>query len=303
MSKHVQCFRHSVTIPIGSMSESDFSLMHTSIIDLFDQTCEDYIFQLERGEEEDKLHYQCYVRLIDKLRSRTLAVDWNCHFPGNTCSPASKKGNLALKNYVMKPETRVAGPWGKRPIYTGHDLNCMKHPNPFQQQVLDILATTPNDRTIHYLHEPSGGCGKSKLVKFLCYNNKAKRIPMGNAVQLKTFICQVGAASAYLIDIPRTTGAIEQLADLYSAIEEVKNGFVQSAMYGKVHQLYMEPPHILVFSNAKPKVARLSLDKWKIGTIDKDVFGQWHIVWHKHSEYKVKYKKRKIVQVSQVSQK
>lgn len=250
------------------MSELDFTAMHNNVYDFLAENCDDFIFQLERGLIKHELHYQGWIKVDPKIRSKTLAVDWNPHFPGVEISEASNSGNVALKTYVMKPETRVAGPWGKRPIYTGaNDLACMVKPNGFQQTIIDIIAGDPDDRKIHYLFEPTGGVGKSKLTKFLCFKKIAKKIPMGNATQLKTFICHAGPARCYLIDIPRTTGTTEKLADLYSAIEEVKNGFVQSPMYGKMHELFMDPPHIFVFSNAKPNIYAMSRDKWKIGEI------------------------------------
>jgi len=294
-----QCFRFDAVIPIGSMPESEFASLHTTIIDFLAETCQDYIFQLERGAKEGKLHYQLYFKKTPpKIRARTLAILWNDRFPGISVRAASSDGLLALKSYVIKSDTREAGPWGMRPIYTGTDLDCMKKPNPFQEKIIALVKTKANDRDIHYFYEPKGGVGKSKLVKYLCFNKLACRIPMGNATQLKTFVCQAGAHSAFVIDIPRTTGQIEKLADLYSAIEEVKNGFVQSPMYGKLHQLYMDPPHVLVFSNKPPVVSVLSKDKWKIGKISYNkTFKHHYIDWKDAKDFvkkKVVNKKRKL---------
>lgn len=274
----VQLYIHAITIPQGRLPELEFSDLHTSLVDFLFENTKDFICQLERGEQAGRLHYQLYVKLHQKKRSRTLACDWNCHFPGIHVAPGSTVGHLALKDYCMKEDTRVLGPWGKRPIYTGTDLNCMSEPYDWQEEIVELLKSPADDRLVHYIFEGYGNKGKSKLTKYLCFKKLATRVPLGNATQLKTFVCQAGSSPAYLIDIPRSTGTTERLSDLYSAIEEIKNGFVTSAMYGKMHTLYMDPPHVIVFSNAAPNFHLLSRDKWKVGHIDWNYTINWQPV-------------------------
>ena len=58
-------------------------------------------------------------------------------------------------------------------------------------------------------------------------------------------------------------GCIRQ-SELFSALEEVKNGWVESPMYGRADELIMEPPHVWVFSNELPNLNHCSLDRWTI---------------------------------------
>lgn len=270
--KHGPLYHHSVIIRIpDNISEEEFSgdPYRLGIIEYFNgnKIVKDYVFQLERGLLHGKLHYQMYVQLCDTLkkRSRFLELLFLDRFASVGVKPSSSVGREALRSYCMKKDpTYVSGPWGKRTIYLGEDLAIMSEPLPWHQQVLDVLATEPDDRTIYYLHEPAGRCGKSKLVKFLCWNKMALKIPLGTASQLKHSTCNRGSSRAYLVDIPRSTGKEESLCDLYSAIEEIKNGFVTSAMYGKYSELYMKPPHIFVFSNDPPNLKYLSMDKWNL---------------------------------------
>ncbi len=164
----------------------------------------------------------------------------------------------------MKEDSRVAGPWADRPLYMKRDLICMQNPFPWQQSIIDSVSTQPDDRTISWVVDHGGNVGKSKLVKYLHVNGLAQRIPAGTATQIKTFVIAVGAARAYLVDLPRTSGQYESDDCIFSTLEDLKNGFVISGMYGKVQELIMEPPHLWVFANRAPPVSKMSLDRWHV---------------------------------------
>lgn len=238
---------------------------------VLDSNIVDYVFQLEKGDQKGILHFQGFLKLRAKKRSRTLELLLQEKFPDYRIrvKHCSANGREALRSYCMKEDTRVSGPWGKRPIYQGQDLEMMSKPFPWQQDVIDYIEGIGwNDRQIMYIWEPTGNVGKSKLVKWLCFKKKAKRIPLGNANQLKANVIKQGQAPCYLVDLPRTLGTTEKLCDLYSAIEEVKNGFVSNGMYGNYAELMMMPPRVVVFSNYPPwkpgEKPALSVDKWMI---------------------------------------
>lgn len=232
-----------------------------------------WIFQKELTPQKG-FHLQGYLHLAKRKRpdhlQRILAprfLELGCRI---RIQKSSTPGIEALRTYCMKAATRVEGPWADRPIYMGTDLNDIRtNPFPWQKEIIDMLTRTPDDTTIVHIHEESGGVGKSKLTKYMTYTFRdVKRIPLGNATQLKTNVIRQGPARMYFVDIPRTTGSTEKESDLYSAIEAVKNGYVSSAMYGKNEELYMDPPHLVVFSNKPPPVRRLSLHKWSFFTIE-----------------------------------
>lgn len=259
---------HSVIIRKGSHITDDNFSSDTSrdfIKSFFHEhpNIKDYLFQLERGEKEGKLHYQMYIKLHKKQRSITLEKEFRETIPHVGVQKCSTLGRCALKHYCMKKTSRVKGPWGKRPIYFGNDLKVMETPFHWQYDLVDLLDQPPDDRTIIYIWEKTGNVGKSKLVKWMCFNKKATRIPLGTATQLKCSVISEGAHKVYLIDIPRSIGSEERLGDLFSAIEEVKNGHIKTAMYGKPSELFMEPPHVVVFSNYPPSLKLCSVDRWK----------------------------------------
>lgn len=230
-----------------------------------------FIYQWEKGEATEREHLQGYISLHDKSwhTGKPLGAAFNAlGLNGCECSGASSEGIAALKNYVSKKETRIAGPWADRPVYLGRDIACMSKPLLWQQTILDILAKAPCPRTIYWINDGKGDNGKSILLKWLTFNKMAKRIPMGNATQLKTNVIVQGPSRTYCVDLPRTIGTTEKMSDLISAIEEVKNGYVASAMYGKHQELYMERPHVIVFSNMAPPIDSMSRDRWVVMSID-----------------------------------
>lgn len=237
----------------------------------FEKLAKKFIYQWELGSNTKREHCQGYINLRKKSyhTGRAIAKQLSMlGMNGVTCKPASDDGKEMLKAYVMKDDTRIAGPWADRPIYMGRDLSCMDNPYPWQESILDIISNDPDDRTILWIDDSGGNIGKTKLLKYLCYNKKAKRVPMGNATQLKTNIIAQGVHRCYCVDIPRSLGSTERMQDLISALEELKGGWVSSAMYGKHQELFMEPPHVIIFSNMPPPMHMMSLDRWQIYTVE-----------------------------------
>jgi len=187
---------------------------------------------------------------------------------GVSVRPCSNAGKLMLREYCMKPESRVAGPWADKPLYRlkyyARDLECMENPLPLQKEIIDIIEGPPDDRRISWYYDPVGNTGKSKLVKWLCHKDMAYNVPFGTANQIKSSIIQFGRHRCFVVDIPRTTGSDETLRDIFSALEGLKNGMVQSTMYGKNSVLYLEPPHVIVFSNSLPCKKLVSRDRWAV---------------------------------------
>lgn len=240
-----------------------------------------WCFQLEKGGQNGKLHYQIRIILPEAQKKETLLYVFSSRFNDVrdiTLLPESNnslsQGGLAF--YVMKDETRVDGPWHdptyvprRINTYQGEDLNCMEHPLPFQQSIIDSISQPADDRTINWVFD-SGNNGKSKLLKYLRMNPRKfdfARIPLGTATQIKTSIISKGAHSIYMINLPRVRGSDERQQEVFSAIEEIKDGWVESAMYGKTGELLMMPPHVWCFANEFPNLNFASRDRWRIWSI------------------------------------
>ena len=241
-----------------------------------------WCFQLEKGGVAGKEHYQVRMILGEGQMTETLLTVFEARgFDRKdiTFIPESNnsicQGGLAF--YVMKDEIKISGPWND-PSYTQpnlttynwEDLECMKTPFPFQQSIIDKVRCEPDDRTINWVYNGPGCAGKSKLMKFMRCESEFDfaRVPLGTATQIKTSVIEKGRRRIYMVDLPRVRGGEERQQEIFSALEEIKNGWVESAMYGKVQELLMRPPHIWIFSNELPNRSFASADRWIVWTID-----------------------------------
>lgn len=249
---------------------------------IFNEFAAQWCFQEERGSKEDGEHYQCRIILPEGQTKATMLDIFSKRFSDMrdvSMDPESNKSieQGGLSFYVMKDDTKVAGPWydatykvPKKVTYEAKDLKCMDTPLPFQQKIIDLASQEPDDRTINWIHNATGCAGKSKLMKWMyCVSNlDMARIPMGSAIQIKTCVIEKGPHQIYMVDLPRVRGGDERQQELFSAIEEIKNGWVESPMYGKNAELIMEPPHIFVFSNEMPNLSFASQDRWVIWNLE-----------------------------------
>lgn len=236
-----------------------------------------YVFQTEMVSRR---HYQGRIDLKDKSARMVKATLLSVFEAGGydiTNLTVTPESNASVKTsgslfYATKTESRVDGPWHdasfvapQRPIvYNGEDLACMENLLPWQQEIMDIVNDDPDDRRIVWIYNEVGNAGKSKLQKWLAFRHGARRVPLGTATQIKTAVADGTAKSLYMVNLPRVTGSQESQRDLFSALEEIKDGWVESCMYGKEHQLFMKPPHLLIFSNDVPDLKLASADRWVV---------------------------------------
>ena len=234
----------------------------------FGDDLQDYVFQTERGEL-GRYHSQCYVHSSKKYRASTLQKRFvpTAPFVSMGVKPASNAGKTTLRTYCFKERSRVLPPRGKRPIYMGRDLACMDNLLPWQKELYAMLQAPPDDRTLMWIYNEAGNVGKSKFMKWMRYRKEAVRVPMGSATQLKEAVIAKGAHRIYMVDLPRVRGKDERITEIFSALEEIKNGWVESAMHGKPKELLFEPPHVVVFSNQYPNLSLASGDRWRVFTL------------------------------------
>ena len=247
----------------------------------------DWVFQLERGQK-GRLHYQGALSLRKKVRKTELLNSFRVIYnnlydeaitgltPDDIYKQTRLDPMLGTKEeawrYCQKEDSRVAGPWAKetKGQYNGEDLPLRENFYIYQQYVLaqfEHHVNTPiPTREVNWLYDPIGNTGKSVLTKYLLWKHSedVMIVPRANAQNMRTVIIDRGPRKLYLFDIPRTLGKEEHKEDIYSVIEDVKNGTVLSAMYGRDAQLLMYPPIVWVFSNYRPDIKSLSLDRWKI---------------------------------------
>jgi hypothetical protein len=253
------------------------------LIASLDKGCRDWCFQVETYENTDHKseHYQITLRWNIRVRHTTLLNYLQAELEWQRSSIHLERtiGTWEQSiDYCTKLDTRVDGPYYSKTLkplysYNQKDIDFLNEKDkryPWQEDLLDEIFDVfpsmfkdPDDRSIYWITDRKGNSGKSKFVKFICVNNdNATKISFGNTNQLRSSVISGGPKVCYFIDMPRTRGEDEYISSLLSAIEDIKNGFVTSSMYGNNSQLVMNPPHIVIFSNESCPKEALSSDRW-----------------------------------------
>lgn len=231
-----------------------------------------YIFQLEKGKVAGKLHFQCNLRLKEKMTLTDLRKALKSvlrDFYGKGCltlrpTHDRKKADF----YCMKEDTRITGPWlFPHDVYIGQDL--VKKFYPWQESLFKMVMAPPDDRKIPLICDRLGNKGKSVFAKTMGYNHGACVIPLGlTSAQMKSAIVDNGPKKIYILDLPRNNKSFQEIFD---TIEEVKRGFVISCFHGKLKELYMSRPHVVCFTNEFPQLDLLSFDMWDLYQISSNM--------------------------------
>lgn len=241
-----------------------------------------WVFQEEAHEnaEIEKTHYQAC--LITNIRKRKKTLLKNLSDALNHPIERIRVDKMAgtwdqAVLYCSKTESRTSDTQFSNNMENTYDfsdiafLDDEEKRYPWQNKILEELFTetpliikTPDDRTIYWITDEQGNSGKSKLVKYICtHNDLCVKLSFGTANQLRAATVTMGARKVYILDVPRTLGQDDSMNDILSQIEDLKNGYVVSSFYGNYQKLLMNPPHVVVFSNQRCPVEKLSKDRWK----------------------------------------
>lgn len=229
-----------------------------------------WVFQQERGEEKDYLHYQCTVNLTKKMRAIQIAKLFGDHWRGVAARPISEGGAEAAWNYSKKTDTRVAGPWSSDPAEKPEPEDCSiigRSPYPWQQSVKEFVTAERDSkmaRSVVYIWDPRGGCGKSSLYKHLRYHKLAGVIKAADSKSMQRQAYQEhkrNGFEAWCMDVPRAGLCSKTAKSFWEGVELIKNGDYQDDRYDSASTLVANPK-VVVFSNAEPELKYLSDDRW-----------------------------------------
>lgn len=136
---------------------------------------------------------------------------------------------------------------------------------PWQGQLIASLGDQ-NERQITVVIDEEGNHGKTWLAKYLQVNRIAQYVPpMTEAMDFMAFAMEK-PSKGYMFDIPRSE-SIKQRKGIWSAIEQIKNGYLYDKRY-HFKDMWIDPPKIIVFTNEDPPIESLSKDRWKIYTFE-----------------------------------
>lgn len=193
----------------------------------------------------------------DKFRDTQLKI------PKNTYNGAVLKDYDNISNYANKDESHdgvFRDKWGfPKP------LKLITPDKWWQVEILKILDTEPDDRTVHWYWSEQGGLGKSQFAKYCVAKLNCLFFEEGKKSDIMHLIFEApeDRLEKIIIDVPRDNG--NNIS--YKAIESIKNGMIYSPKYEGGYKLF-NSPHIIVFANQPPQEQRLSPDRWRITQID-----------------------------------
>lgn len=229
------------------------------IIDWSQKQCIDCKINPEKGENGTP-HLQGYWEFKSARAFSSLHKQW----PKLHLEKARNKE--AAKAYCMKEDTRDGDTFDMKAI---KDPLKGKELYEWQQEIINIIKEEPDERTIYWYWDKTGGGGKTSLAKHLCIKMPDRILYLqGKANDLKYGVaCFVeknpNKLKCCIFDFSRS---IENFVS-YEGIECIKNGIFYNNKYESKMILY-DNPHIIIFANFKPEKKKLSQDRWKITRID-----------------------------------
>lgn len=237
----------------------------------FEKKCTKYIVGKEVGDMKTP-HLQIYVRFKSAIRFGTLKkLNDRMHIEKAKGSDEQNwtycaKGGDYTSNYdCMTPRERALK------LCQGEYKDVKWHK--WQQEVLDILNTKPDNRSIYWYYDRIGNVGKSFLCKYICMNYKiimcdGKKNDILNQVNvaLESYIPEI-----VIMDIPRS--GMEYVN--YGVIEQLKNGCLYSGKYEGGKCIFPHP-HVIIFGNNKPVENEMSSDRWIIRNVTPPAVGASH---------------------------
>lgn len=136
------------------------------------------------------------------------------------------------------------------------ELELLPQPHEWQQKVLELVKTKPDDRKVYWFCDHEGGKGKSALGRHLRDYHKAFYTNGGKSMDI-TY--SYNYERIVIMDYVRDS---EEYVN-YGVMEMFKNGLVTSNKYESTTRR-CNPPHILVFANFMPNTSKMSADRWVI---------------------------------------
>lgn len=176
----------------------------------------------------------------------------------------------ALIRYCQKSNTRVAGPFFFcliPPIYLGEDLTVINsHSFQWQKELLSILEQDPHPRHIIWIFDPiyKGGNGKSTFAKYLVFHEEAQVLSWD--LGRDPFYARKVQKHKRIVffDFTRSCPKFVKFNDLFSSIEQIKNGMMFAGKYDS-SDFTTAIPHVICFSNYLPPApGAISIDRWLI---------------------------------------
>lgn len=254
-NNHPPAFRSvKYVFTLNNYEEEDINLL----ILYFKDNAKKWIFGEEVGDSGTP-HLQGYMEF--RNQKKWIVIKEKCE-PLQHAYSARAYGSLeANYDYCTKQ--------GIKFYYGGFKINKLKFRiqielRPWQQNILNILDSDGDDRTIHWYWEPDGGMGKTTFQKWLYLNRDGVLILSGKASDMKHAIIQYiekngETPDIILVNIPKSS--IDFVS--YQGLEEIKDMCFFSGKY-EGGMVVGPNPHVIVFANEEPHYEKMTNTRWNV---------------------------------------
>jgi len=227
-----------------------------------------FVFQEETGDETEENYGTPHLQgFIDYgLGNKARPMHYFKKILGHGKTHWEKTRNVAKSiAYCQKDRTRT-GKTFRRRIEPTYKIEIELYD--WQRCILKICDQTPDDRTIHYIIGEKGLEGKTTFGKWLYMNLERVIVLSGKASDMKNAIIDYQKKREELpkiivINIPRS---VNHTYISWTGIEEIKDMFFYSGKY-EGGMICGANPHVFIFANEQPDLAKISKDRWKIVNI------------------------------------
>ncbi len=212
--------------------------------------CRFGIMAKETGKSGETPHIQGYLEFKTKKRPKSLFENQTIHWE-------KSKGN---KNHNIDYIEKEGGEIWRFPEVYKVELDLY----PWQEELVTILKTKPNDRTIHWIWEETGCAGKTTFQKWVFTHMKRVVVLSGKCEDMKNGIVQYQEKNGclpeiVLVNIPRVNSNFVSIAGL----EQIKDMFFYCGKY-EGGMVCGPNPHVMVFANEPPDEDKMSADRWEV---------------------------------------
>lgn len=225
------------------------------IEEYFDKNCVKWIFGFEIGKCGTP-HLQGFMEFKSAKKFsvlKTLCSRWHLQ-----TARGSLKENY---DYCSKDGNYRYG--GFRPEKISWTC-CIDHLYWWQEDIIKLLESKPDDRTIHWYWEPTGRSGKTTFQKHVVMNFENVLVLSGKASDMKNGIVEFQKGKKelpdiILVNIPRSNA--DYLS--YTGLEEIKDMLFYSGKY-EGGMVCGPCPHVICFANDIPVASKMSQDRWNV---------------------------------------
>lgn len=125
--------------------------------------------------------------------------------------------------------------------------------------IIDNELEQENTRRINWVYDEHGNTGKTYLARYYVAQGNTYYITGGRQADI---LYSYEGQPIIIYDLARTYA--DNIEHIYTTFENLKNGFYLSTKYNTEQRIYSKQPIIIVLSNFKPDINKLSKDRWNI---------------------------------------